>query len=275
MERVAVIIITPGVTDNAELVKKIYEDNLNYIPKWWKRTVYYGNWRLELPLPYDNPKVMQIVDFAKANNLSVRVIQDVHYTKKEIESIAFFRMEIPYVTELEGTDAKYYGTQFYGGCSVCGMGQKLISDVFVDRKLIKKHKIGIINPCIFVHYEVKNKILNEKFSGIKFNFKVNDFKKRPIEDYYVMEINNVLPPMNNTTLLIKSREIEKCEHEIIYLQSDIHYKNSELKNFKDFNLSCEYVNNYRLQEIIVSAKVRNFFATNKIRVKFTPICFEP
>ena len=90
-----------------------------------------------------------------------------------------------------------------------------------------------------------------------------------------MDIKNVLPPMASSTWLIHDeyshRWYEDCGHQVVYLRSDVQYEKEKLEGALDFNLSAEHVDNYRLQEIIVSAKVRKLFKQHKVHAGFFPV----
>jgi hypothetical protein len=181
--------------------------------------------------------------------------------------------------ETEGTEAINYGTKYEGGCliSECRLGKKPIGDVLVDRKLLKQAKwdIGTLRPDIFVSEKLRSLIVSNGLTGVAFNHKVKDFKGREMSDYFVMEFENVLPKMASITWLINEKcnhqRYSKCGHQVMYLRSDVQYERKKMHNVRDLNLSAEYVDNFRLQEIIVSQKVRKLFKEYRIHVGFFPV----
>ena len=164
---------------------------------------YQGSGLLCIPLYEHSDAYKYVMDITEKEHLYPRLFQDVQYTKSELDKIRYFQMGIPDVLEYEGKDTKDYGTKFVDSCKVCVIGGKPVSDAMVDRKFLKKYKIGSLRPCIFVKRELRDIILKTELTGVSFNYKVRDYKNRPLQDdYYVMEIDNILPPMKNTTWLV-------------------------------------------------------------------------
>ena len=93
--------------------------------------------------------------------------------------------------------------------------------------------------------------------------------------FHVMDVETVLSPMASSTWLIRDDYEHKwykdCGHQVVYLRSDVQYEAEKLKDAKDFNLSYEYVDNFRLRVIIVSARVRKLFQQHKIHAGFFPV----
>ena len=145
----------------------------------------------------------------------------------------------------------------------------------MDRKFIRKHCMGRLRPEIFVSRELKDLIEENRFTGVSFPQKIMDFKGRDIPEYYIMDITHTLPPMSDSSWLWQTkypyRGYEVCGHQILYLRSDMQYEKEKLENACDFNLSCEYINNFREQKIIVSSRVRKIFKENKIKVNYFPV----
>lgn len=276
LERVPLICIITGGYGGYALLSEIYEHVKHDIPKVFKKSYeYLGRGQLNLPLPEDSTSYRYVMDLAEKCHLNPTVFQTVHYTKTEEERAEYFEMRIHSPLQLEGTDAGDYGTQYSGGCPYCGLGGKPIGDVFVDRKFIKKYSIGTLYPDIFVTEPIKNLILENNLTGVSFECEVKDYKGREMPKNFVMNIHNVLPTMSDCAWLIKNPHIdkryEKCGHQVVYHRSDAQYEREKLSAALDFNLSHEYVDNFRLQVIIVSARVRNLFKKNKIQAVFFPV----
>jgi len=110
------------------------------------------------------------MEMAKIHNCYPDVFQSVRYTKSELEKVEYFSMSIMTPLELEGTNAAEYGTQYEGGCHnpICRLGKKLVGDVLVDRKLMKKWDIGTLKPDIYVTEKLRDIILENSFTGISF-----------------------------------------------------------------------------------------------------------
>lgn len=262
------------VTYNSNLFyDKIYTLYKDFIPNEELKKIH-RNGR-SIALRKDSPELQKVIENCENNNVAYRMFADTYYSKKEIENnIKYFRMYPSYPTELEGTDESDYGTITDGGCPCCGVGNKSLGDVLIDSKLMKKCKIGCLIPDYVVSEEVKEIIESNGLTGVTFEKRVKDFKGREMNDFYVMNIENILPPMSKTTWLNENQLAKKCDvcgYRTTYLESDIKYESEKLDNTLDFNLTKEYVNNYWNRELVVSAKVRKVFKENKIRVDFKPV----
>lgn len=254
-----------------ELYNHIKEDI--YKPMFQK-CEYTGHGNLKVILDKDSPSYQYLLEMADKYQLHPHIAQWIEYTKAEKENAEFYAMSIPEPLELEGTNAADYGTQYAGGCLNCGLGGKPVSDVLVDRKFIKKYNIGTLYPDIFVSESLKELILENHLTGVSFEHEVKDYKGREIPKYFVMNIHNVLPPMSDSAWLIKDKVYDRyreCGHQVVYLRSDIQYEREKLNGSQDFNLTNEFVDNYRLRQIVVGAKVRSLFKKNKIYVGFFPV----
>jgi hypothetical protein len=268
MKRVTIICCI----SNSHILEAYYDRFKERIPKEFSNYQFNGG-QLNLPLEPDSSDLEEALDYAKTHNLHTRLFSKVHYTKKEIEDIPYFQMIIPHPLELEGKCASDYGTQYESGCSYCGQGGKLVGDVLIDRKFVKKYKLGLLEPDIYVSQEIKSIIERSKLTGVSFEHDVKNYKGREIPKNYVMNINNILPSMNKTAWIVPSneRQYEKCGHHVLYLQSDLQYSKNKMHGAQDFNYTDEYLNNARLRDIVVSAKVRQVFKENKIYSFFSPI----
>ena len=259
-----------------ELLSQIYQRVKDYIyPPVAKKCEYGGYGRLRVVLDEDSLGYQYILQRSQERKLHPYIAQAVYYTKKELETVEFFELSLSTPLEREGTTPADYGTQYIGGCPHCGLGQHLAGEVLIDRKFIIKHQIGRLYPEIFVSKEIKTLIQESGFTGVSFPYEVRDFKGRAMPEYYVMTIESTLPSMSLSAWIFPTdyphQRYEKCGHQIKYHKSDSQYEREKLKNAKDFNLSCEYLNNFRMQKIIVSARVRKFFKEHKISVGYVPV----
>lgn len=259
-----------------EILYELYENVKEYIyePEA-SNCVYNGQGSLRVILDGESPGYRYLMDMSREYQLHPRVAQWVDYTKREIDSSEWFQMRLPEPLELEGVTAAYYGTQYKGGCPHCGLGGKSVGNVLVDRKFIRKCRMGILFPDIYVSEEVRRIIETNGLTGVSFDSEVRDYKEREMPKNYVMSIHHVLPPMSTSTWLCPDeypdRRFAECGHQVLYRRSDIQYEKEKLKNAMDFNLSAEHINNFRLQDIIVSAKVRKVFKAHKIYSFFFPV----
>ena len=265
-----------------EVYHEIFDKYKNYIPDKFKKE--YGTYGdcLRLPLltgsnEFDNA----ISDLNRAGmheGIQYRVFRCVKYTKKEIEQSEYFEMSIGYPLELEGKDASDYGTKYNFTCSQCGIRSDPVGNVLVNKTFLKKIKIGNLSPDIIIAEDIMELFKSAGFSGITFGNKVLDYKGREMEPFYTMNINNVLPPMASGTYLFGGdshfdNHRHTCDHNAYYLQSDIQYERYKLKDALDFNLTCEYLDNWRLRYIVVKANVRDFVISNNLRknIGFFPV----
>ena len=259
-----------------ELHRELLERYRDKIPREFSQYKEYKWGALTLPLEPDSPELKEACLYVRSLGYHPRLFSEVYYTKKELERIAYFQMEVGSPLELEGTTASDYGTKYDGACPVCGIGGKRTGNVLVDRKFLKKRKIGFLAPDLFVSEKTRQIIEDHGFTGVSFDGEVKDYKGREIEKYYTMSIHHVLPPMSKSTWLsdfsAKVGIIPECNHHKIYLESDIQYEHEKLHGALDFNLSSEYVNNDKEQQLVVSARVRRVFKENKIGfTHFIPI----
>ncbi len=262
------------IMGNKELLYEIYNNVKPYIYKpQAKACEFSGKGNLKIILEDETPGLDYIIKYSNLHHLHPHIAQWVHYTKSEIDRLPFFQMLIPDPLEVEGVSAFNYGTQYEGGCPICCLGGKPVGDVLVDRKFVKKYKIGNVRPDIYVSEELKEIIESNILTGVSFNHEMRDYKGRKIPKFYIMSIHNVLPPMSNSTWLDSTggAKFKDCGHNVVYLHSDVQYEKEKLEDAKDFNLSMEYINNFRLQEIVVSSQVRKIFKEHKIFSFFFPV----
>ena len=253
---------------NTETMKRVYETFEDKTIKEFSRFAK----SYTLALEPDSNELRDAIEMIKSTGEErIRLFSEVYYTKDELTSAEYFRLNTSAPLELEGTCSANYGTNHLNQCDKCLMCGELIGDLYVDRKFMKKQKIGSLFPDLFVSEEIKLAIEEAELTGVKFGGLVKDYKGREMkEKYYVMHIASVLPPLSQSTWLQKGF---KCSqgHTITYLQSDLMYEREKLANAQDFNLTCEHLNNFFLQEIVVSAKVKKVLS--KYRLMFRePIC---
>lgn len=276
MKRFSLICFINGGDGGYELLNNIYDKvKHEFYKPLAKKFAYSGRGQLRLPLEENSKNYKYVMEVAKKYNLHYTIFQIVYYTKSEIDKAKYFFMRISSPLELEGSQASDYGTQYIGGCPSCGLGGRPVSDVLVDRKFMKKRSLGTLQPDVFVSKDLKELIVENKLTGVSFDHEVKDFKGREMSHYFVVDIPKVLPPMSESTWLIQDpypdQRYEKCGHQVVYLRSDIQYEKEKLIGMQDFNLTKEFVNNYRLRQIVVSSKVRNLFLQNKVNAAFTPV----
>lgn len=255
---------------------EIYEQIKEYCyPPKKDECVYKGQGSgITIYLEQNSPYLNEICSICEERDLDPFIAEHTFYTKKEENSCEYFQMRIYSPLESEGSIASDYGTQCVGGCPHCGLGKETKGDVFVNRRFMKKRGIFSLRPDIVASPDVKWLIESEEFTGITFDTCLKDYKNREIDEYHCAKIPNVLPEMDKSTWLIVKYEdprYKKCGHHVRYLLSDIKYNRHSLEHATDFNLSCEYVNNFRERCVVVSKRVRDVFLKNKVKVKFNPV----
>lgn len=255
-----------------DLCWKLYKQFKDKVPKECQKIGHYKGGQLNLWLMPDSPELKEAIAFAEEHNMNPRYFSEAFFTPKETREAPFFHMEyVPYPLELEGTDLSDYGTQYAGGCPICGLGKKTVGDVYVDRKFMKKYQMGNLSREYFVSERVRDLLENSGLTGFHIGQQIKDYKGREMPPYYILEIDNVLPPLSQSTW-IEPAGLEPCGHPwTLYNRSDLQYEKEKLANAMDFNCTQEELNNYHTREIIVSAKARAFFKENKIYARFVPL----
>jgi hypothetical protein len=143
--------ISITIIAKTNLLYQIYEEVKDHIyPPARKECIYTGAGNLKLVLDEDSPAYKTVLHICKNNHVHPHIAQWVHYSSVELKQVKYFKLSIPSPLELEGTDASDYGTLYSDGCPFCGMGRKPIGDILVDRKFLRKYKIGCLHPEIFV-----------------------------------------------------------------------------------------------------------------------------
>lgn len=275
MEFAAVFVVVGNIKNRVQCPlsnQDVFEKFQNFIPENFKTHARYeGN--LEIPLLYNSPEYFELLRLLESFNIKPIVFLISYYTKNELTKAEFFRLLPSFPLELEGTSSADYGTKHENSCEYkfCRMCGELVGDVYVDRKFMKNKKFGTLYPDLFVSEEIKNVIEEAKLTGVEFGGLVKDYKGREIkEKYYVMHITSILPPLSQSTWI---EESSTCSfgHTTRYLRSDLMYEREKLTNARDFNLTCEHLNNDFLQEIVVSANVKKVLS--KYRLMFRePVC---
>lgn len=222
---------------------------------------------------YENSPLLQLaIKMSKDAGYQPKMYTHVEYTKKELESVEFFKMIPSVPLELEGTVPADYGTIYKGGCPVCQLGAVPDGDILVAGKFFKNKQICFIPPDIVVSGAVRDHLLQSDLTGFHFGNRVRDYKNRPMGEFVRWEIDSILPPMSRTAWLhpYEFREYE-CEHNIIYQHSEPQYEKEKMENAKDINLSCEYLDNFRMQNLIISRKAKEFFKSIGVRAHYEPV----
>lgn len=274
MKRVNLLHVRVENEDNPVFLQ-FYESIADTIPKEFADRFHHGGsdciWYF--PLLENSPEYTAAMDLCQKYNLDFRVFQQVYYSKSEIEKVKFFLLGPSYPLELEGTNLQSYGTVYEGCCPSCGFGGVLTRDALVDRKFVRKYKIGFLEPEYFVSQEVKDLIEENGLTGVSFHHMLKDYKGRDMAPYYIMTIHHVLPPLRSSVMLIKEKPYikDQCEHLAWHLYSDLHYEKEKLDGALDFNLTEEFINNERSRYPIISAKARKLFQKAKIYARYEPI----
>lgn len=271
MKRATIVTIS-GAKQERKLLIDQFE---KCIPKEFKK--YYLPDRLfgQFPFLTDSPELHEVLALADRMGWEYTLFSEVYYTKKELDHMPFFRLCLPYPLELEGTRVDDYGTVHEGKCPYCNRGGTLVGDVLIDRKFMRKYKMAILIPEFSVTEELKNAIEESGLTGVSFDHEVKDYKGREMPKHYVMTIHSVLPPMSDSAWLCPYGHPDKNDHDILYLQSEIQYEQSKLADAKDFNITAEFISNYKIPEIVISAKAKQFLKDQHVYAWYLPVTILP
>ena len=213
---------------------------------------------VQLPLYADSNELEEAIRYLNQVKAQYILFSHTYFTKKEMDSIPFFYLRDTVAPlELEGDTIENYGTKYVDG--------KLASDVLIDKKYLKKIKWGYLRPERVVSEEVKKIIEDNQLTGIKFESLVKDYKGREVDPYYVISFTNSLPPISSKTWL------RDGDNGVIYKNSELYYEKEKLNGALDFNLTFEHFNNWNMQYVIVTPKVKKVFKENGLRLHFEPI----
>jgi len=249
-----------------EFRSQLYDHYHTVCPKEFSK--YLREYPLQIPFDPKSPLLQEAIELLEKNSIRYRLGARVHYTKKELDSVRYFHVVLPHPLEMEGATLYDYESNYVDRCPNCGFGGTLIGDALVDRKFMKKAKIGVLSPELFVSEEVKNLIESHGLTGVTFGPLVKDYKGRDMAPFYVMRVQSILPPANESTFIEPddSKYKDSCGHHIPYLLSDLQYNTEKLSHALDFNLTHEYFDNDVMRKLVVSARVKNLFQENNIRV---------
>jgi len=232
--------------------------------------------KIYLPFIPNSDEFYDALETVKSENIRYEIHSEVMYTQKEKDQCEYFNWIPPYPLELEGTRAHHYGTQYRHVCEECGLRSDPIDCVLVDKKFVSKAKVANLVPDIIVSEDIMKLFMSSGISGVTFEKETFDYKGRQMPKYYLMDVKNILPPLAESTILVNDSSFENnlhnCSHDTFYLRSDLQYEREKLKNAFDINQTFEHLNNWRIRELVVSAKVRNLLKSNKLRIgHFIPI----
>lgn len=229
-------------------------------------------------LEYGTEACNYVIEKLQADSERVFMFQRAVLTKEELKNVRYYHIEPHWPLELEGKDTEDFGTQHVNGCPGCGLGKKLEGNIYIDRKFLHDKHFCWLPPEYGVSERMKKFFESINASGISFGDKILDWKNRPIDEFYELKVNNILPPMSPNTWFEKIPRIrfEKllCEHPEIYERSNYKYKKEDLDNALDFNLTNESLNTSNSREMIVSSRIKDELAKIKYRARFTPVIEE-
>lgn len=253
-----------GSTEKMKQVYEAFEDKtLKEFSRYAKSYI--------LALEPDSKELNDAIEMINSIGGKARLFSEVYCTKSELSKVEFFRLLPSTPLELEGTDSAHYGTKHLNQCDKCDMCGELVGDVYVNKTFIKNHKFGTLIPDLFVSEEIKNAIEEAQLTGISFGNQIKDYKGREMKNkFYVANITSILPPLSKSTWF---EDGSTCSngHAVKYLHSDLMYEREKLVNAQDFNLTSEHLNNWFLQQVVVSAKAKK--ALSKYRLMFRePVC---
>lgn len=233
--------------------------------------------RLEITVFSESPAYQYLQSVIEDKKLRGSCGEVWKFMKKEIEAAQFYRMGIADPWELDGKSEENFNTDYdmSNACSRCGAGRELASDLKVPLTKIKKKDIAMLPPSIIINERLYDLIHGLNLTGCSFK-PVRDYRTNNSSSYRQLIINNILPPLQSPTQIIKEEGYWYC-HECgkrgNLLRSGLAYRESDLSNAKDFNVTQEWFGLAVLEhEIIVSKRVREVFKQEKIKsVVFQPV----
>ena len=272
MYTIAVISLST-YTANKDKMLQIYEMFKEYIPLELRNKEEFklNDNKIQMPIDKDSEAFKKIIEIAKKNYVSFHTYEYTEYTREEERNAKYFQMFVSDPLESEGTSAGDYGTKYLNSCDTCEIGGKLVGDVLVDRKFIKKQGIASLRPDIIVSSEIKWLIETNDLTGVNFTHAVKDYKGREMPEYYVMSFEHIMPPMKSQTWFSfepPAKKCEKCGIEIPYLKSHCYYSEFDFQQAYDFNLTYELYDNYAERGLIISKKVKEVFSKARVRVGY-------
>ncbi len=254
---------------------KLYRQFVGYVPKVLAPRIECTIGHILLPIPDNSPIFSEALAAFRENGAGALLFHDVYYTRRELSSIPYFEMLLSAPLELEGTASTEYGTKLIGGCQYCGLGAKTDGEVLIDRKFIKKTLIGNVIPDFIASEQIKSIIEGNELNGVLFKQNVRDWKGREMPNFYTMHMTP-LPPLSELSWLKPDRHLHNaCGHRITYIRSELRYEEDKLSSAKDFNTTKELLDNRQIPRLVVSAKVRQVFRDNNIRLFFRPVTVIP
>ncbi|MDE6593213.1 MAG: hypothetical protein K2K57_09150 [Oscillospiraceae bacterium] len=193
-------------------------------------------------------------------------------TKKEIDTARFYKMKLGIYGSEDHTE--HYKTKYSDKyCSACDTHQRIPAEkVFINKCEFRGKDISCsdnLNNEILLSDKIKNLIEENNLTGVEF-YPAHHYSKMIKNDYPVwrMAVTSILPPVDksmDTEIIEGYCDVCKCHH--ILPLSYLRYKNSDLQQAADFNLSREHFGAgwYGSPELIVSRRVYNIFKGNNVK----------
>jgi hypothetical protein len=266
------IVRTTGMSPSARIALKQLDEHFKtsiskkYISKYIAE--------LQYPFEKDSPLIQKFVDYATNldQDIVCRFIPSVYFSTSEINKLPFYQMLPVHPFELVGKDPQDYGTQYMGNhCTQCQFGGRLVGDLLVDRKHMKKVNIGSFYSHYFINETLIPILENSGLTGISYIGDVKDYKGREMSSFKLFDAN-ILPPLSKTTgLKLLEYPCGHCGYYRTHLFGPLEYERKKFEGALDFNFSNEIIDNFMQRQLVVSAKVKQVFRENKIHAIFRPI----
>jgi hypothetical protein len=216
-----------------------------------------------------------LMDDITKQNLDFSFAEFREYSKKEMNEAKLFHTNVVFPWEHDPEkSAEYYGTKYsVPNRMECECTKIQICDLYLDTKKIGRNHFVQIIPEFIISEFTKTVLEENQCTGFELK-PVADFKRRNLGTYYQLIVNNILPAMSDK-VKVEPYNNQQFKCNCIYKgypKSELIYYKDSLLDAKDFNLTYEYLNAYRVRQLIVSSKVRDIFAKNKIKVnRFEPL----
>lgn len=234
---------------------------------------------LQIKTDKDRSGYQDLISLINMENLSHTFAEYREYTKKEMKDAEYFHLEVRFPWELDPMkNAEYYGTKYENSdARKCECNKNQVSKLQLDVKKLGKWNIAQIIPEYIITECTKELLESHKLSGCNVH-SASDYKERELQRVYQLVITNILPRMHDGVQFepFNRNPLNHCDSCIskVFIRSEMMYHKEEIEKFKDFNLTCEYINAYEIRQLIVSAKVREMLLKHKIKVvRWEPVRF--
>ena len=227
---------------------------------------------LEITTDEASTGFINLMQALETKRINYSFVESREYTKQELKEAKYFHVGVYYPWEHGPLkDAEYYGTKYEyvhdHRCKDCSKTQA--SELKLDVKKIGKKHFVHIRPEIIITDYAKEVIESNQLNGYEI-LPASDYKNRDEPKVYQLVVKNILPPLDDRVRfeayeLYPVSDCQFCSSKG-FPRSEFIYRTQEMEQFRDFNLTFEYLNTYQIRLLIVSAKVKELFQKHKINL---------